>query len=122
MARIAVDTNVLARLLAGDKRIARALKGHSILVSFITDIELHAYPSLTPADERRIGLLLADCDVLGLTENARKAAINFRKHQRPALPEAMIAGMAAASKVPLVTADKALMKCRTVVEVRYIKT
>jgi predicted nucleic acid-binding protein len=122
MARVAVDTNVLARLLAGDKRIARALKGHSLLVSFITDIELHAYPSLTLEDERRIDPLLADCDVLGLSDSTRKAAIGYRKHRRLALTDAVIAGMAAACKVPLITADRAFQKCRASIEVRYIKT
>ena len=122
MARLAVDTNVLARLLAGDKRIARALKGHSLIVSFITDIELHAYPSLTRADERRIDLLLADCDVFGLTDGVRKGAISFRSDHRLALPDAMIAGTAQACKVPLITADKAFQKCREAIEVRYIKS
>jgi predicted nucleic acid-binding protein len=121
MARLAVDTNILARLLAGDKRIARALKGHSLIVSFITDIELHAYPSLTKADERRIDLMLADCDVFGLSDGVRKGAISFRKHQRLAVPDAVIAGTAHACKVPLITSDKAFQKCREVIEVRYIK-
>lgn len=121
MARVAVDTNILARLLAGDKLIARALKGHSLLVSIVTDIELHAYSGYTVADERKVASLLKDCDVMGVSDKVRTGAIFFRKAHRLDLAAALIAATAQAFRIPLFTGDNAFNRCKDAIDVRYFK-
>ncbi len=44
---IVVDTNILIYLTNGNSGIAELMRGKNLIVSFITEMELRSWPSLT---------------------------------------------------------------------------
>jgi predicted nucleic acid-binding protein len=51
---ILTDTNILLYLLSGDRTISDILQGKSIFISFITELELLAYPGISDDEQKKI--------------------------------------------------------------------
>ncbi len=121
MDRIVADTNVLAHLLAGDRRAARLVAKKKVVVSFVTDIELHAHPSFTREDEQRIDRLLDDRLIIGFDDKVRRTTITIRRDYRLEIPDAIIAATARILGIPLATADKTFLKCAAIIDIQFLK-
>lgn len=105
--RILVDTNIMAELLEGNKRIASFLTDTEICISGITEIELLSNPTLSKTDIAIIEELLKLCitfDVL-LPEIKMQASKYRRKKIIKKTPDAIIAATAKYYSVPLLTMD-----------------
>ena len=104
--RILADTNILIRMFSGEKMVVDFLSGADIHVSFITEIELLATSRITDAQARKIRAFLDQCLIIGVEQEVRSYAIDFRKQTGLKLPDCIIAATAAYLNMPLVTGDK----------------
>ena len=112
-----LDTNTALYLLGG--RLAHPLPAGHYGVSVITEMELLAWPSLTPAEEARIRAFLLNVAVVELTPLIRERAIELRRLHRLKLPDAVICATALIEGVDLWTNDLLLSRvpqlvCRSV--------
>jgi predicted nucleic acid-binding protein len=105
--RLLLDTNVILYLLGG--RIGPKDPKAEYLVSVISEIELLSWPGMRREEEDRIGLFLADANLIELSPDVRSAAIYIRRRYRLRLPDAVIAGTALAVGAELWTNDKKLL-------------
>lgn len=107
---IFIDTNICIYLLNGDVKLANLLQDQSIHISFITEIELHAYHG---NDEKSIKILHAFIDsvnVIDVTADIKKTIVHIRKLHKLKLPDSIIAGTTLTRNLPFVTADKGFKK------------
>jgi predicted nucleic acid-binding protein len=103
-----LDTNAVLYLLGG--RLANPLEAGQYFISVITELELLSYPSMSPAEERRIRTFLSKVIVLGLTKEVKEHAIRLRKENHLKLPDAIVAASAISLNAVLLTNDKTLLK------------
>jgi predicted nucleic acid-binding protein len=61
--RLFLDTNIVIYLLSGDDVLASFFNGRSLYLSYITELELLSYSSITTEDENRINDFLKDCSL-----------------------------------------------------------
>ncbi len=59
--RIFVDTNILIYYLKGDQEVIDMISDKEIVISFVTELELLSFPSLTNESEKIIRGLLKNC-------------------------------------------------------------
>ena len=114
MSRIFLDTNAVLYFLA-DASIHLVNVGFG--VSFITEIEILCYPDLTRDEEIRIKEFLENVYIVGINEEIKHVAIEFRKRYKLKIPDALICSSAHYLNLPLVTNDKQLFKvseCRVI--------
>ncbi len=112
-----LDTNVALYLLGG--RLAKPLSSGSYGLSIITEMELLAWPSLTPEEEQKIREFLSQLVICELTLPIRARAIQLRREQRLRLPDAIVCATALEFDVDLWTNDNDLatvpgLRCRNV--------
>lgn len=112
-----LDTNVALYLLGG--RLAEPLPTGDYGISVITEMELLAYPSLTPTEEDHVRRLISNLTTCELTPAVRLRAVALRRGERLKLPDAIIAATAIEQGVALWTNDSQLprvngLHCRTV--------
>lgn len=117
--RVVCDTNVVLFLLKGDKVIAAALDGHELVISQITRIELLSFADISRTERKKIDLFLETWSVELLHQRIEDLTIELRKKHRCKLPDAVIAATASYLDLPLVTADKGLVRLNDEVEVIY---
>lgn len=111
--RYVLDTNTALYFLGG--RLTDPLPEGSYAVSVITELELLAYPNITPAEESEIRSFLRDIRIVDLTEPVKTNAVGLRRRFRLRLPDAIIAATATYLDATLLTNDQQL---RNVTEVR----
>ena len=116
---ILVDTNILLYLLQGNDTLADLLLGKTVIVSFITELELIGFPRISSRDEHVIGNLLKDCTVVTLTREIKEVYVNVRKRYQLKLADAIIAATALSMNLPLVTADRQFRKLEELHLVAY---
>jgi len=88
-----LDTNIL--LYIAGKRIDTAdLPQGEFFISFVTELEILSYPSLTTQEETQLRKLLAEMPVIDATREIKDSAIALRKQYRLKLPDALIAATA----------------------------
>ncbi len=100
-----LDTNILL-YVAGKRIDTTSLPQGEYYVSFVTELEILSYPSLTPQEEIRLRKLLAEMPVIDATREIKDSAIALRKQYRLKLPDALIAATAQTLKATLITNDK----------------
>ena len=108
--RLFVDTNILIYLLNGDTDISKILEGKTLIISFITELELKSYSNISDEEMVFIDELLDECQIININDEIKRLAIEFRKTKKMKLPDAIVAASAFYSKLPIFTADKDFMK------------
>ena len=85
-----LDTNILIYLLQG--RLASGLPCEgAYYVSVISEIEILAYPDITPDEELNAKRLLQHLTSLEISPEIKEETIRLRKQYRVKLPDALIA-------------------------------
>jgi predicted nucleic acid-binding protein len=105
--RFLLDTNAVLYLLGG--RLAQPLPDGSYCLSVISELELLAYPDLTPSEEAHIKAFLQDITIVELNSTVKSHAIDLRKQYRLKLPDALIVATALACNATLLTNDQRLL-------------
>lgn len=108
--RLFVDTNILIYLLKGDSTLETFLQDKHIYVSFITEMELLGFASITPQEEGHIKKLLSQCAVVDMEQGIKELAISTRKNYKLKLPDSIIVASALFLDIPFITADKGLQR------------
>ena len=103
-----LDTNVALYLLGG--RLAAPLPSGIYGVSVITEMELLAWPSLTPQEEKNVHDFLGRLIICELTPSIRAKAVELRRRERLKLPDAVVCATAMEFGAELWTNDTALAK------------
>ncbi len=109
---LVVDTNILIYLTAGNKNIAEVVRDKNLIVSFITEMEMRSWPSLTASDIQTLKKLLSKCRVIGLNDEIKEKAIEIRRSTRLKLPDAIVSATAIFLDLTLVSADNDLRKVK----------
>ncbi len=102
---ILIDTNIALYVLSGDEKLATLLDNTFTYLSFITELELLAYPNLTKQEEKEIKAFIDDCIVVDINHRIKKQAIDIRPQAKLKLPDAIIAATAIAEQLPFLSAD-----------------
>jgi predicted nucleic acid-binding protein len=108
-----LDTNIILYLLSGEKKIAEVINKAQWHVSFITELELLSYPSLSATEKESIKKFLANCLVTDINEEIKQNAIHIRKSTKLPLPDCIIAATSLCLDIPLFTADKDFRKVKS---------
>jgi predicted nucleic acid-binding protein len=87
-----LDTNIALYLLQG--RLARPLPAARYGISVISEIEMLAWPSLMPEEERAIRAFIADVTVCDLSREVRGRTVRIRRETGLKLPDAVICATA----------------------------
>lgn len=103
-----LDTNVALYLLSG--KLSAPLPIGRYGASVITEMELLAWPSLTPQEESRVNEFLQTVAVCELTPAIRQQAVRLRREQGLRLPDAIICATALEFQADLWTNDQRLFK------------
>ena len=111
-ARFLLDTNAVLYLLGG--RTAQALPDGSYFLSVISELELLAYPALTPREDAQINAFLQDITIVELNNAVKSHAIELRKHHGLKLPDAIIAATAITLQATVLTNDQRLLSLATI--------
>ena len=111
---LVVDTNILIYLTAGNKNIAEVVRDKNLIISFITEMEMRSWPSLTAGDVQMLKKLLSKCQVIGLNDEIKEKAIEIRKSTKLKLPDAIVSATAIFLGLPLVSADNDLKKVKDI--------
>jgi hypothetical protein len=82
-----LDTNILL-YITGKRIDITALPEGAYFTSFITELEILSYPSLTSQEEKNLKRLLHEIPIVDITNEIKEQAISFRKKYRLKLPDA----------------------------------
>jgi predicted nucleic acid-binding protein len=93
---ILVDTNILLYLLAGNDTLDGMLQGKHLYVSFLTELELLGYRSITSKEEKQVEKILGECEIVPLNNEIKKQYVLLRKKYPIKLVDAVIAATAIA--------------------------
>jgi len=104
-----LDTNVALYLLGG--RLVAPLPLGSYGISVITEMELLAWPSLTPEEENRVREFLRQVTVCELTSPIRARAVALRREQHLKLPDAVVCATAMEAGVAFGLTTRPWGKC-----------
>jgi predicted nucleic acid-binding protein len=105
--RFVLDTNAVLYLLGG--RLAQPLPDGHYCLSVISELELLAYPDLTPSEEAHIKTFLQDITIVELTSTVKAHAIDLRKRYHLKLPDTLIVATAMAFNATLLTNDQRVL-------------
>jgi predicted nucleic acid-binding protein len=109
---IVIDTNIIIRLFSGDKSCHDIIHQKLLLVSFITQIELLSWPTITSEDESTLNSFLHDCFINNITEDIKRTTIEIRKKYKLKTPDAIIAATALNKKLSLFSTDEIFKKVK----------
>ena len=104
--RRVLDTNIILYLLGG--KLAEPLEPAEYYISVITELELLSYPHLSNEEEQQIRSFLDDVTLVGLNEEIRESAIQFRREHHLKLPDAIICATAFVLDASLLSNDTGL--------------
>jgi predicted nucleic acid-binding protein len=104
------DSNVLIDLLKGDARIKKLLRGVPIHVSFMTEVEVLAWPKATKEDLVLIRALLVQCIIVDPSPAIKEATITLRSSSKLRIADCFVAATAQVLELPLLTRDQAFKK------------
>lgn len=105
-----LDTNTVLYLLSGKQEVADVIAEKELFVSFISELELLGYKSISENDKVVIENFLGECTIIDINRIIKKNTIEIRKKYGVKLPDAIIAATAQYLEIPLVTSDKGFSK------------
>lgn len=103
--KLFLDTNILLYLLQGDETLTHSLNQKQFHISFITQLELLSFTSLTRKEEKLINELISECITIDINNEIKRLTIEFRKKYRLKLPDCLVAATAQYLDFPLITAN-----------------
>lgn|SRR5690554_2278119 len=92
--KLFADTNILLYYLKGNEDVYELIYDKDLTVSFITELELLAFPKLSTETEKEIKGFLNTCTIIDLKPGIKDLTILFRKTYHLKLPDAIIAASA----------------------------
>ncbi len=101
-----LDTNTVLYLLSD--RLAEPLAAGEYLASVITEMELLSYPLLEARHEKQIQKSLSEVEIVSLSNEVKRVAIQLRRAHNLKLPDAIIAATAVVMDAELLTNDRKL--------------
>jgi len=104
-------------LLKGNDTLEEMLQGKNIYVSFITELELIGFKTITAKEEKQIESLLSECLIVSLNDSIKEKYVEIRRKYSLKLADAIIAATAIVSGTPLITSDK---QFKTIKELKLI--
>ena len=104
------DTNIFIYLTQGIKPVVDFLQDKELLLSIISSMELLSWPLLSKSEITTIEKMLEQCEIIPLTDDIAKKAVQIRRQSKVELPDAIIAATALVHDLPLLTADKDFKK------------
>jgi predicted nucleic acid-binding protein len=108
-----LDTNIVLYILGGNETLADHLHLKNLYVSFVTEIELLAYKSLSVKEEKSVRDFLSQFRVINIDEAIKAETIRLRRQYGLKLPDCMIAATAITLQLTLVSADKQFRQIET---------
>ncbi|MEK6657046.1 MAG: type II toxin-antitoxin system VapC family toxin [Nitrospirota bacterium] len=111
--RFLIDTNILL-YLTGGKIDSSVLPEGEFYISFITELEVLSYSSITTAEENQLKQFLLEIPVIDITKEIKNQTIAFRKKYHLKLPDAIICATAFQIGATLITNDKSLLSLEEV--------
>ncbi|WP_340112505.1 type II toxin-antitoxin system VapC family toxin [Maribellus mangrovi] len=105
-----IDTNIILYLLSGEETLIPILEEKQLFISFITELELLAYPGIKESDKTILMSFIRECKVIDIPNEVKTQTIDLRKKFNAKLPDAIIAATSLYINSPLVTADKGFRK------------
>ncbi len=103
-------TNILLYLLSGNTTVADFLDQKTLFVSFVTELEMLGYSGLNEDENAVVERLLQDCTIIDINSEIKRTVIEMRRTNKLRLPDAIIAATSKYLNIPLMTADKDLIK------------
>jgi predicted nucleic acid-binding protein len=102
--RIVLDTNIVIDLT---ESVPSIFTKENRFVSVVSEMEMLAFPSLTPETEQKRLKLLSRLTIVPLTDPIKQEAIRIRRYGTPRLklPDAIIVATAVILNAALVTND-----------------
>ncbi len=97
---------------------ANNLPEGGFIISFINELELLSYPSLTKSEENKIKDFIASIDVVDLNPSIKKETIRLRKKYLIKLPDAIICAAALSQEISLLTFDDQLFKIKELIIIK----
>ncbi|WP_205943759.1 PIN domain-containing protein [Pedobacter aquae] len=92
--KLFIDSNILLYFLRGEKEIVEIISEKELVISFITELELLSFSSLSTSDEKNIKGLLKNCQIINLNEEIKDLTIELKRKYKLKLPDAIIAATA----------------------------
>ena len=105
-----LDTNIILYLLSGNKSIAELLDNTQLYISFITQLELLGYFSISETEQAKIKEFLEECVIVDINEEIKRHTIQLKQSYKIKLPDSIIAATSLFLEIPLLTADKEFNK------------
>lgn len=106
-----LDTNVAIYFLKnslleiGKSFLLTAIQANEVEISFITKVELMAYPSITPAEELAAQTFLSFFNIVTIDTSIIDKTILIRKEAKIKLPDAIIAATALVNNLQLISSN-----------------
>jgi len=100
-----VDTNIILYLFSGDKSIIPLLENKKLFISFITELELLSFKSLSLNEEKIIKEFLSECTIFDINSSIKESVIRLRKMYSLKLPDAIIIATALYLDLSIISAD-----------------
>ena len=104
----------------GKKIDVDSLPDGEFYISFVTELEILSYPSITQQEEKGIKKMLIEMPIVELNIGIKKYSIEFRRKYNLKLPDAIIAATAFELGATLITNDKKFLSV-TEIKVKSIE-
>jgi predicted nucleic acid-binding protein len=115
-----LDSNILIYWLIGNSNAAEIISENVIHYSIITEIEVKGHTSLISlAEKDKLQKILNRFKKIPLSEEIKEIAIKYKIQYNLKTPDAIIAASARFLKLPLVTADKKVLKVDNIITVLF---
>ena len=104
-----LDTNIVIYHLKG-RLLTELPRNGRYFISVISELEVLAYPDITPEEEASAKLFFQQLSSIDLSPEIKDCTITLRRNHRLKLPDAIIAATAKTLKAVLLTNDEKLAK------------
>lgn len=110
--KLLVDTNIVLYYLKGHDDLTNLLTNYSLVISFISELELLSFGKLEPNDNDLINSFLRFVEIVDISKEIKKSTVKIRHTTKLKLPDSVILATAVAYDIPFITADKGFSKVK----------